>query len=94
VRGCPYRRRLIDGGSDRLPKDMAVGLVESWFGKMRATALVRRGFLAAIRAQPTDATSRPCLRDWLDDRDDPRASLIRLGKRPASGVAWDDALWR
>jgi uncharacterized protein (TIGR02996 family) len=35
-------------------------------------------FLAAIRAQPADPTSRLVYADWLDERDDPRGEYLRL----------------
>lgn len=35
-------------------------------------------FLAAIRANPADDTTRLVYADWLDERDDPRAEYVRL----------------
>lgn len=36
------------------------------------------GFLEAIRANPDDDTARLAYADWLEDRGDPRAALVRL----------------
>ena len=36
------------------------------------------GFLAALRTDPSDDTARLAYADWLEDRNDPRAELLRL----------------
>lgn len=35
-------------------------------------------FLAAMVANPNDPTPRLLMADWLEDRDDPRAELVRI----------------
>jgi uncharacterized protein (TIGR02996 family) len=37
-----------------------------------------QGFLAALRAEPKDDTTRLVYADWLEERDDPRGEFLRL----------------
>ena len=50
-------------------------------------------FLDAISARPTDAQLRLAYADWLEDRRDPRAELIRLEASTHGLPAWDDRCW-
>ncbi len=49
-----------------------------------------RAFLEALRAKPDDEATRVVYADWLEQRGDPRAALVRDRKAPLAG----DADWR
>jgi uncharacterized protein (TIGR02996 family) len=58
-----------------------------------------RPFLSAMRAGPGDHTAALVFADWLEERDDPRADMIRasceLDRRPCEdGPDWRDLLSR
>ncbi|MCI0705423.1 MAG: TIGR02996 domain-containing protein [Planctomycetia bacterium] len=46
-----------------------------------------QAFLAAISANPADATTRLVFADWLTDRDDPRGEWLRVRTQLALGIA-------
>ena len=50
-------------------------------------------FLAAIHAAPQDRTPRRVYADWLEERDDPRAELIRVEEEMRSVPIWSDRYW-
>ena len=50
-------------------------------------------FLAAIADRPGDPTPRLVYADWLDDRDDPRAELVRVEEEMRTLPADADRYW-
>jgi uncharacterized protein (TIGR02996 family) len=51
------------------------------------------GFLAAIAAAPRDTTVRMIYADWLEDRDDPRAELVRIEEEMGQLPVFSDRYW-
>ena len=51
-------------------------------------------FLAAVAAAPLDSLPKLVYADWLDERGDERAELIRLEEETRERVAWDETLWK
>lgn len=50
-------------------------------------------FLTAITAQPTDRTLRLVYADWLDERADPRAELVRVEEEMRELPVFGDRFW-
>lgn len=50
-------------------------------------------FLTAITAQPTDRTLRLVYADWLDERADPRAELVRVEEEMRDLPVFGDRFW-
>ena len=50
-------------------------------------------FLAAIRADPSDRLARLAYADWLEERDDPRAELIRVEEEMRLIPVFADRFW-
>jgi uncharacterized protein (TIGR02996 family) len=61
--------------SHRVTSTEFTGRLEEVFGAEEAA------FLRAIRSAPEDAAPRLVYADWLDERHDPRAAIIRLAER-------------
>jgi uncharacterized protein (TIGR02996 family) len=53
-----------------------------------------RAFLAAIRAHPSDRTPRLVYADWLEDRGDPRAELVRVCEAMRRVPVFSGEYWR
>jgi uncharacterized protein (TIGR02996 family) len=51
-------------------------------------------FLAAIRADPADRTARLAYADWLEERGDPRAELVRACEAMRRVPVYSDEYWR
>jgi uncharacterized protein (TIGR02996 family) len=64
----------IDGGSQRVTSTDFTNGLERVFGAEEAA------FLRAVRSAPDDAAPRLVYADWLEERNDPRAALIRLAE--------------
>ncbi|MBY0461050.1 MAG: TIGR02996 domain-containing protein [Gemmataceae bacterium] len=52
-----------------------------------------RAFLKAVRARPDDRTARLVYADWLQDRDDSRAELIRIEEEVSAAPIYADRYW-
>lgn len=80
LRLCVWAGRLIYVEEIQAGSEDRVGLqftpqLEEIFGSEEAA------FLRAIAAAPGDSAPRLIYADWLDEREDPRASLVRLNER-------------
>lgn len=69
-----------------------------WLGENTEQPTDEPAFLAAIRVNPKDRLPWLVFADWLDERSDPRGSLIRAligakGKRQASAFATIEEVW-
>ncbi len=51
-------------------------------------------FLEAIRATPHDPALRLIFADWLDERDDPRAELVRIEEEMRQVPVFGDRFWQ
>jgi uncharacterized protein (TIGR02996 family) len=60
---------------------------------MKKRGSEEEGFLASILAKPEDRTSRLVYADWLEERDDPRAQLIRLEEEMRGLPVYSDPYW-
>ncbi len=50
-------------------------------------------FLSAIEAEPADRVRRLVYADWLDDRHDPRAELVRVEEEMRTLPVFADRFW-